>query len=77
MVRTPPANGLPKMAAWYADRRFLVVSAPFLHARQTKPPATQDYAFRHSPAIRTSKETGDESGNTRYKLDCDSIFYCL
>lgn len=25
----------------------------------------------------TATQTGDESGNTRYKLNCDSIFYCL
>ena len=36
MVRTPPANGLPKKAAGYADRRFLVVSAPFLLDKQNR-----------------------------------------
>ena len=36
MVRTPPANGLPKKAAWYVDRRFLVVSAPFLLDKQNR-----------------------------------------
>lgn len=65
MVRTPPANGLLKKAAWYAHRRFLVVSAPFLHARQTKPPATQAtrsvlrLQFAHPNRLGTSQVTPD------------------
>ena len=65
MVRAPPANGLPKKAAWYADGRFLVVSAPFLLARQKKLPATQAthsvlrLQFAHPNRLGTSQVTPD------------------
>ena len=64
MVRTPPANGLTKKAAWYVDRRFLVVSAPFLLDKQNRQLRRTTRSvirlqFAHPNRLGTSQVTAD------------------
>lgn len=76
MVRTPPANGLPKKAAGYADRRFLVVSAPFLLDKQNRQLRRTTRSvirlqFAHPNRLGTSQVTPDTN------LIAIQFFYCL
>lgn len=65
MVRKPPANGLPKKAAWYVDRRFLVVSAPFLLDKQNR--QLRSYAGLRVPSFACNSHIQIDWGRVRWQ----------